>query len=316
MCKTNQPKQITMVRVRKRAQLTGHNAAIFAIGPDVVPHQFLSAAGDGWIVRWDLKDPDTGRLIAKIDTQAFSLLYLEEANRVVVGNMNGGVHWVDLDNPEHTRNIAHHQKGVFGLHRVGDFVYSIGGGGMLTRWDLHTARSLESVRLANQPLRCIAYSADRRELAVGSSDNSIYLLDADTLQVRHRHQQAHDNSVFTIAYHPDGQHLLSGGRDAHLRIWHFDADHQLRAVAAKPAHWFTINAIALDPQERWFATGSRDKTIKLWDAHTFELVKVLETARDGCHVNSVNRLFWSPFQNELISASDDRSMIIWTVDEA
>lgn len=301
-----------MLSVRKRAQLTGHNASIFALGPDATSQSFLSGAGDGWVVRWDLDDPETGRLIAKVDTQIFSLLYLPESERVVVGNMNGGVHWVDLHDPEKTRNIAHHQKGVFDLVRVGDHLYSAGGQGMLTRWSIPETRSLESLRLTNQSLRSLDYSPVRHEIAVGASDNTIYLLDADTLAIQHQRPQAHDNSVFTVRYHPDGQHLLSGGRDAHLRIWSLDDD-GLQPVAAHPAHWFTINGIAIDPQGRWFATGSRDKTIKIWDARTFELRKVLETARDGCHVNSVNGLYWSPYRDELISCSDDRSMIIWEV---
>jgi len=303
-----------MLSVRKRGQLTGHNAAIFALGSDATEQSFLSGAGDGWVVRWDLDSPETGRLIAKVETQIFSLFYLPESERVVVGNMNGGIHWVDLNDPEQTRNIAHHQKGIYDLIRVGDHLYSAGGGGMLTRWSVPETRSLESLQLTNQSLRALDYSPQRHELVVGASDNTIYLLDADTLTIKHQQQQAHDNSVFTVRYHPDGQHLLSGGRDAHLRIWTID-DQGLHPVAAHPAHWFTINSIAIDPRGRWFATGSRDKTIKIWDAKTFELRKVLETARDGCHVNSVNRLYWSPYRDELISCSDDRSMIIWEVKE-
>jgi len=298
------------VEVRKHKQLTGHNASIFSVVAGPSHQYFLSGAGDGWVARWDLDNPETGRLIAKVETQIFSLLYLKDQRKVVVGNMNGGVHWVDTDNPEATKNIAHHRKGVFAIERVGEHIFTAGGGGMLTRWSLADGRSLESFQLTNQSLRCIDYNAARKELAVGCSDNSIYFLDAGTLELRERWKGAHENSVFTVRYAPDGKHIFSGARDAHLKVWDRQAG---RIVADHPAHWFTINDIAIHPEGHWLATGSRDKTIKIWDAQSFELLKVLETARDGGHVNSVNRLFWSPYRNYLISGSDDRSLIIWEV---
>ncbi len=298
---------------RKKAQLTGHNASIFALGKGPQADSFFSGAGDGWIVRWSLNDPEMGRLAARVDTQVFSLLYLPEWNRVVAGNMNGGLHWIQLDEPEKTRNIGHHKKGVFDILRIGPYVYTAGGKGLLTRWGAAEARSLESIQLSNQSLRCLAYCPRRNELAAGASDQAIYFLDADSLEVRLRLPNAHDNSVFTLQYTPDGAHLLSGGRDAMLKVWELDGGPALHS--ARPAHWYTINSIAFHPEGRWFATGSRDRAIKLWDAQSFQLLKVLDASRDGGHINSVNRLFWHPYHNYLISASDDRSMIVWEVEE-
>ncbi len=302
-------------QIGKVAQLTGHNASIFALAPDREAHTYLSGAGDGWIVRWDLTQPQDGRLVAKVDTQVFSLLYLPDWDRAVIGDMNGGVHWVDLKEPENTKDIAHHQKGVFAIQRVGENIFTAGGQGLLTRWSAEACQSMESLRLSNQSLRCICYAPKRRELAVGSSDNGIYLLDAEQLSVKHHIPNAHDNSVFTLRYSPDDRFLLSGGRDAHLKAWEI-GESAPELVSDQPAHWFTINSIAFHPSGRWFATGSRDKTIKIWDAADFKLLQVLETVRDGCHINSVNRLLWHGYENYLVSASDDRSMIVWDIKEA
>jgi WD40 repeat protein len=263
-------------------------------------------------VRWDLEDPETGRLIARVETQIFSLLYLEDQEKVVVGNMNGGVHWVDLRDPDKTKNIAHHQKGVFDIRRIGEYVYTLGGEGMLTRWSATGLRSVESYQLTNKPLRSMDYNPERNEIAVGASDNAIYFLDAETLEIRYTQREAHDNSVFTVSYAPDGRHLLSGGRDAHLKVWNLDNGAEL--VCTQPAHWFTINDLAFHPSGKWFATGSRDKTIKIWEAESWQLLKVLDAARNGGHINSVNGLFWSSHRNWLISCSDDRSMIVWEVE--
>jgi WD40 repeat protein len=45
----------------------------------------------------------------------------------------------------------------------------------------------------------------------------------------------------------------------------------------------------------------------------FKLLKVIDTIRLGGHIRSVNRLFWSPFADYLISVSDDRSVMVWSI---
>ncbi len=301
------------IQIQKKAQLTGHNSSIFKVVPFKQPHLFLSGAGDGWIVEWDLNDPEMGKLLSKVETQIFSLKYLEGHELLVVGNMEGGVHWINLNEPDATKNIAHHSNGVFAIERVGESVLTAGGKGVLTRWDIKEARTIESLHLTNKSLRCIAYSKARNELAIGASDHCIYLLDATNLEIKQVIEKAHDNSVFTVLYSPDNRYLISGGRDAHLRIR--DLENGGKEISFQPAHWFTINHLAIHPKGQLLATASRDKTIKIWDANTFELIKVLDTVRDGGHVNSVNHLYWSTHNNELISCSDDRSIIVWSIIE-
>jgi WD40 repeat protein len=296
------------------ARLSGHNAAIFALTALADPRYVLSAAGDGWIVKWDLEEPELGKLVAKVDTQVFSLAYLPSHDRIVAGNMNGGVHWIDVQQADQTRNISHHQKGVFGIQHWQDSVFTIGGEGVLTRWSAAEGRSLESVHLSAQSLRSIAIHPQGDQMAVGASDNNIYFLELPSLSVMHTMKNAHENSVFSLHYHPNGRYLLSGGRDAQLRVW--DLENGLREISGQPAHWFTINDIAFHPDGRLFATASRDKTIKIWDAESFKLLKVVETIRDRGHVNSVNRLHWSSHNNYLLSASDDRTIGVWDVKES
>lgn len=162
-------------------------------------------------------------------------------------------------------------------------------------------------------------SVKRNEMAVGASDGNIYFLNRQ-LELIHILKKAHDNSVFTVKYTADGKYLMSGGRDAHLKIWHFTEGGHPSPMTDVSAHWFTINALAFHPQNpHIFATASRDKTIKIWSfypqqAESLTLLKVLDTIRYGCHINSVNALYWSAYNNYLISGSDDRSLIVWQID--
>ncbi|MFT7151210.1 MAG: WD40 repeat protein, partial [Nonlabens sp.] len=60
-------------------------------------------------------------------------------------------------------------------------------------------------------------------------------------------------------------------------------------------------------------TCSMDKSIKVWDAETFQLLKVIDKARHAGHGTSINKVLWTNFNNLLLSASDDRSISTWDI---
>ncbi len=303
---------MTNIQITKKAHLTGHKASVFALSQGINNQHFLSGGGEGWVVQWDLENPDLGKLIAKAESNIYALHHFPDQQLIVAGNMNGGVHWIDLADQDRNKDIQHHQKGVFDFKKIGDNLLSLGGGGMLAKWSIEERRTLESFQITNQSLRAIDYHQARNEIAIGSSDNNIYILDAKSWSIKHIIRNAHGNSVFTVKYAPDGQYLWSGGRDAHLKAWVLEREFE--PAYNEPAHWFTINDIAFHPEGRLLATASRDKTLKIWDSASFKLLKVLEGGRDAGHINSVNALYWSSYNNYLISCSDDRSLIIWQVD--
>ncbi len=302
------------LQVSKIATLTGHEASVFALSADKETKYILSGAGEGWIVRWDLENPELGKLIARAERNIYSLCNLPDLDVVIAGNMDGGVHWIDLADPSKTINVQHHKKGVYDIQRIGSHVISLGGAGMLTKWSIEERRTLESFHLTNQSLRQFDYNKDRNELAIAASDNNIYILDGESWSIKHIIRNAHENSVFTVKYAPDGDYLWSGGRDAHLKTWVIEREFEL--ASSQPAHLFTINKIVFHPEGQLLATASRDKTIKIWDAHTFKLLKVIDTIRDGGHINSVNGLYWSSYNNYLISCSDDRSLMVWKIESS
>jgi len=298
------------LQVTQKFQLTGHRAAIYTLAAHGERH-FLSAAGEGWVVKWDLDDPDPGKVIAKVDSNIFSLAETQQGH-LAIGNMNGGLHFVDLAAADNPNNIAHHRKGIFDMLVLGEQLLTLGGDGVLSRWAAKSGRVLESYQLSGESLRGIAYSTQRNELAIACSDGNIYFLEADSLNVKRVLHEAHANSVFTVCYTSDGQHLLSGGRDAHLKAW--DLEHEFECVFDVPAHWYTVNHIALQPGGRLFATASRDRSVKIWDAENFELLKVIDRTHLNGHLNSVNKLLWMENGKTLISCSDDRTVMVWDVD--
>ena len=291
-------------------QLTGHKASVYSLTQGKEPHLILSGSGDGWVVEWNLNDPELGKLVAKAEANIFSLF--ENKELIVAGNMNGGVHWIYPNEVEKNKDIAHHKKGVFDIQLFDNHLFTTGGEGIVTKWSIEDRRPLMSLHVAARSLRQMAFSKKRNEIAIGASDTCIYILDADSLEVKQILESAHESSVFTVKFSPDGKYLLSGGRDAHLKVW--EIENNYKRISSQPAHFFTINDIVFHPNGKLFATASRDKTIKIWELEGVKLLKVLDVVRDGGHVNSVNSLLWTSHNNWLVSGSDDRSLIIWEVD--
>jgi len=304
------------ININKIAHLKGHKGGVFSLAQGSQDHLFLSGAGDGWIVEWDLTQPENGRLVAQAeDTQTagrasvFSLL--EKNNWIVAGNMNGGLHWICPKETSRNKDILHHKKGVFDLQVIDNQLFTLGGKGILTKWSMTEQRAIESIQLSQKSLRTMTFFQKKNELAIGASDGNIYLLDVKNFSIKNTIEAAHNNSVFALSYSPDEKYLWSGGRDALLKVWNLEKKYD--QVFSEPAHWFTINAIVFSPDGKYAATASRDKTIKIWDAQNFKLLKVIDTIRNSGHINSVNTLLWSKYNNWLISGSDDRSIIIWEI---
>jgi WD40 repeat protein len=72
--------------------------------------------------------------------------------------------------------------------------------------------------------------------------------------------------VTSVAYSPDGWHIISGSYDTTIRIW----DAKTGAAVAKPlkGHNEWMSSVAYSPDGQYIVSGSYDKTIRIWDAGT------------------------------------------------
>ncbi len=54
------------------------------------------------------------------------------------------------------------------------------------------------------------------------------------------------------------------------------------------------------------------ESIKVWNnANDLRLLKVIDKGRHAGHGTSVNKLLWTSFKDQLVSASDDRTISAW-----
>lgn len=295
--------------IEQVAKLTLHNGSIYTLIHGRDENYFFSAGSEGIVAEWKIDELNKPVAVAKVDSHIFALLFLPEKNYLIIGTMSGGLHVIDLGAKKEIHYITFHEQSIFDIKKYNGKIFVASKDGTLSVWDAETYQLEKAITISDQSLRVIAFNPVKNEAAVGSSDNHIYLVDLDQQKIR-AGLEGPENSVFSLCYNENGSQLIAGSRDAQLYIYdllHLRLEHQVKA------HLYTINYITLILGNKFFASASRDKTIRVWNAETFELEKSIDKEKYDGHLNSVNKLLWLHSHNYLISGSDDRSIIIWKI---
>src|SRR5262245_32817214 len=77
--------------------------------------------------------------------------------------------------------------------------------------------------------------------------------------------KGHTEIVYTIAFSPDGRHVLTGSFDKTLRLWEAATGKEIKSFGGQAGHQQNILAVAFSPDTHYLASGSQDNTVKLWD---------------------------------------------------
>lgn len=292
---------------KRDAMFTGHRGAVYALQGTSNPNLFLSASGDGKVVRWDRRMPDHGETVADALKPIYTIHYDRDRKLLFLGNSEGGLHVVDLAEGEELRHLHAHRLGIFRIVPLGsERIVCSGGDGTISVWKVPSMELERQIPLSEEKVRGLATNPDGSLLAVASLDGRVHVLDTQDLNTRHV-MDAHERGAASVCWHPSKPVLISGGRDGHLRFWR--SDDAFTPLQSIPAHRANIYGIAFSPDATLCATASRDKSVKLWDAATFDPFDRFELKQGG-HTHSVNAVHWCA-NGTLLSAGDDRTVRAW-----
>ena len=165
----------------------------------------------------------------------------------------------------------------------------------------HVAKDLAH----GSPLISCRYDPTGRFLFVGAQDYRVWRFEVAT--GKKTELVGHESWVRGMAFHGDGQTLLTGGYDGRLIWWSATADRPtpIRTIEAQKG-W--VRAVAVSPDHSLVATVGNDLLVKLWKMTDGTLVREMSG-----HESHVYNVAFHPDGKHLVTGDLKCNLIRWDV---
>jgi WD40 repeat protein len=294
-----------------KAKFYGHKNSIYLLIAGPKPGDFISSGADGLVVQWNVNEPDKGKLLARVQSSVYALCLIPEYNCLLIACNGDGLHLLDLEEEKEIWNFPTPNHVWFRSLWDGTVIHLAGSKGSLLQIFLKE-KKVNSILLGTDDLRAFGMNQDQSWMAFGNSSGEIFMhhSDSHTFSVQ---KNVHQGTVFALQFYPIENQMVTAGKDAKIKKWKFSENGEMELLLETDAHLFGIHDIAFHPFRPILASCSMDKTIKIWDAETLKLLRVLDRARHAGHGHSINQILWLAKPELLLSCSDDRTISAWDI---
>ncbi|MGE3806341.1 MAG: WD40 repeat domain-containing protein, partial [Gemmataceae bacterium] len=128
-----------------------------------------------------------------------------------------------------------------------------------------------------------AFNPDMTLLATGCHDGNLRLWDMAKNQPKQiaAHVKPAANPIYCVTWSKDGNQLVTGSLDQSLKLWDAKSGNMVREFKAydekafPKGHQEGVFCAAFSPDGKVLASGSSDRTIKLWDVNSGQVIREL-----------------------------------------
>ncbi len=194
------------------------------------------------------------------------------------------------------------------------------GAGVIKLWDVSTRKNIATLEGSHQWVHSVAWSPDGKSLASGNADGIVKVCNVTNGTTIVSLDAESGENVLAITYSPDGKTLASGD-GCTIELWDVTSHKSIRTLKGHSCDLLTyghgnyggeyipaVKSVAFSPDGKTLASGSQDKTIKLWDVAGGKNIATLRG-----HSDDVESVAFSPDGKTLASASDDKTIKLWAV---
>jgi len=250
---------------------------------------------------------------------------------MISGSEDATIKLWDFETGDYERTMKGHTDSVqdVALDKDGKLLASCSADMSVKLWDFQTYECIKTMHGHDHNVSSVAFLPTSDYIVSSSRDKTIKMWEVST-GFCVRTYTGHREWVRMVRVSLDGNLLASCSNDQTVRVWAAggkdvkaemrDHDHVVECIAWAPeAATQAINEAATaaaggDNKNSFshvgpfLASGSRDKSVKVWDVSTglclFSLLG---------HDNWVRGISWHPGGKYLLTASDDKSLRVWDI---
>ncbi|XP_070001682.1 guanine nucleotide-binding protein subunit beta-2 [Penaeus vannamei] len=203
-----------------------------------------------------------------------------------------------------------HINKVNSVHFSGDSRHLVSGSldGKLIIWDIFTGNKTQIIPLRSAWVMSVAFSPSGNLVASGGMDNQCTvhdINDRDSTGVAKiaREMLGYEGFLSSMRF-LDDDNLITGSGD--MKVIHWDVKTG-KKVHEYFGHSGDVATMSLSSDHSVFATGSVDRTIKVWDLRDPKTCKQTFWG----HTSDVNSVYMHPSNMAIASGSEDKTARLW-----
>jgi WD repeat-containing protein 61 len=276
-----------------------HQAPVYALAID--QHHLYSAGGDRKIFRYEQRN---GQFVAELfaeTTESTFALHLNK-NILFTGGIDGNLNIFDVQEKQILNRYQCHEMGLYAIESNDEFIITGGGDGKIHLWDKSKMCIVRTIWTGSAKIRKFIWDTHKTQMS--SIDNEGNFRIFETKYWNEIYTSKHINGWTSGYYHDLKKVWILGSKSGEIAAYHQQSSKPILTIQA---HLNTIYSLTWDEENKILVSGSLDKSIKIWDGKTLNLLNRLDKM-NGIPLRSVNAIM--KWNDHLAIAGDDKKIHI------
>ncbi len=258
-------------------EFKGHTGWVHSVAFSRDGTYIVSGSADKTIRVWKLEPNHPVRQFLNLQghtANVYSVGFSPDGKRIVSGSADTTVRLWDAATGSQIGELNGHTATVYSVAFSPDGKYIVSGSvdNSVRLWDFESKKLLREFKGHTATVHSVAFSPDGKRIVSGSGgdylswspsqDYTLRLWDTASGKQIGLPLKGHTDAVYSVAFSPDGRHIVSGSADKTVRIWETDSGKPV----GKPlrSHADHVRSVAFSSDGKRIVSGSFDKTLRLW----------------------------------------------------